>query len=59
MSFLKAIFGAKGPTAKDPVCGMRVDSGRAKWVSTHNGTTYYFCARGCKEAFDQKPEDFV
>jgi len=42
--------------AKDPVCGMEVDERKAEATSTYNGKTYYFCGRGCKNAFDKEPE---
>lgn len=36
--------------ATDPVCGMTVE--REKSVSAeHEGQTYYFCARGCRDEF--------
>lgn len=38
--------------AKDPVCGMEVDEKKAKFTSTYKGKTYYFCAKACKEKFD-------
>lgn len=43
----------------DPVCGMEVDAEKAKWKSTYEGRTYYFCAPGCKKMFDEKPEKYV
>jgi YHS domain-containing protein len=45
--------------SKDPVCGMNVDEGKAAATSVYKGTTYYFCARICKEKFDKDPEKFV
>jgi len=27
--------------------------------SDHEGTTYYFCAPGCKVAFDKEPEKYL
>lgn len=45
--------------AKDPVCGMDVDQQTAKWTSEYQGKTYYFCAPGCKRAFDQNPRQYV
>ncbi len=41
---------------KDPVCGMMVDSETTQWKSEYQGATYYFCAPGCKTAFDADPE---
>lgn len=48
-----------GETVRDPVCGMRVDPATAKYTSTYRGRTYYFCASGCKIAFDLAPEKYV
>lgn len=45
--------------AKDPVCGMDVDEGTAKFESEYQGTKYYFCAPGCKTAFDEDPEKYL
>ncbi|HSP08776.1 MAG TPA: heavy metal translocating P-type ATPase [Candidatus Dormibacteraeota bacterium] len=45
--------------AIDPVCGMSVDPADADYRSVHDGQTYYFCARGCKESFDKDPGKFV
>src|SRR5947208_15378945 len=40
----------------DPVCGMTVDEQTAPATAEHNGTTYYFCAPGCKRTFEKDPE---
>ena len=45
--------------AKDPVCGMEVEEGTAPAKTEYKGKTYYFCALGCKEAFDKDPEKYV
>jgi len=45
--------------AKDPVCGMDVDPATAKHSTTHAGTRYYFCAPGCKQAFEADPAKFL
>lgn len=45
--------------AKDPVCGMDVDEASAKHTSQHGGQTYYFCAPGCKKAFEAEPEKYL
>src|SRR6266849_4895114 len=42
--------------AIDPVCGMTVDEQTAPARAVHNGTTYYFCAPGCKRAFEKDPD---
>ena len=47
-------------TAIDPICKMDVDTGNPPGgQSEHQGTTYYFCAPGCKVAFDQEPEKYL
>ncbi|MFX1562517.1 MAG: YHS domain-containing protein [Promethearchaeota archaeon] len=45
--------------AKDPICKMEVDEKTAKFMSEYKGKTYYFCAPGCKAAFDENPEKYV
>ncbi len=42
--------------AIDPVCGMTVDEATAPASAEHGGTTYYFCAPGCKRTFLADPE---
>jgi Cu+-exporting ATPase len=41
--------------AIDPVCGMQVVIDGAQHVSEHDGTTYYFCAKGCRLDFEDDP----
>lgn len=46
-------------TAIDPICNMEVDTDNPSGGQTeYQGTTYYFCAPGCKVAFDKKPENY-
>ena len=45
--------------AKDLVCGMMIDPQTAAATSEYRGQTYYFCARGCKVAFDRDPEKYI
>ena len=45
--------------AKDPVCGMDVDERTAPATAEYQGTTYYFCAPGCKKVFEKEPEKYV
>jgi YHS domain-containing protein len=45
--------------AKDPVCGMDVDEQTAAATAEYQGTTYYFCAPGCKKAFEKEPGKYV
>ena len=46
-------------TAVDPVCDMAVLVADAKYHSTHDGTDHWFCAPGCKKAFDANPALFL
>ncbi len=48
-----------GEQVKDPVCGMDVDADSAVATSEHMGKTFYFCAQGCKEKFDQTPMKYM
>ena len=45
--------------AIDPVCGMDVLSEEAAGTSRYRGVDYYFCAVGCKEAFDKSPGRYL
>jgi P-type Cu+ transporter len=45
--------------AIDPVCKMTVEEKSAAAVSDYKGKKYYFCAVGCKKAFDKDPEKFL
>jgi Cu+-exporting ATPase len=43
----------------DPVCKMTVDEKTAAATSEYKGKKYYFCAVGCKKAFDANPEKYL
>ncbi|MDP3983621.1 MAG: XdhC family protein, partial [Acidimicrobiia bacterium] len=45
--------------AVDPVCEMEVEIATARWVTHHQGKTYYFCAPGCQKAFEADPVRFL
>jgi xanthine dehydrogenase accessory factor len=45
--------------AKDPICGMAVDIGKARHKSEFRGNAFYFCGAGCKQKFDKQPEQYV
>jgi Cu+-exporting ATPase len=44
--------------AKDPVCGMDVDTSTDLKLE-YEGKTYYFCGRGCMLDFKEDPEKFL
>ncbi|MEO0183929.1 MAG: YHS domain-containing protein, partial [candidate division WOR-3 bacterium] len=31
----------------------------AKWTTEYKGKKYYFCAPGCKKAFEENPEKYL
>ena len=48
------------PTAlvTDPVCGMTVSADSSRPVR-YEGTDYYFCCAGCRQAFEQDPDAYL
>jgi Cu(I)/Ag(I) efflux system membrane fusion protein len=51
---------AAAPAAKtDPVCGMEVEPSKTALQSVHEGTTYFFCSKHCKEEFDKNPSKYA
>lgn len=45
--------------AKDPICGMMVQTAQAKHTSEYQGKRFYFCCAGCKQKFDQQPDKYA
>jgi len=52
-------FTGDASMAIDPVCNMEVEESTAAATSEYKGKKYYFCAAGCKKAFDQDPEKYL
>ena len=51
---------AETATATDPICLMQVDTANPNGGrSEHAGQTYYFCAPGCRIAFERDPEGWA
>jgi YHS domain-containing protein len=46
-------------TESCPVCGMDVEVDADTETSKYKGETYYFCGEGCKEKFDENPQQYV
>jgi xanthine dehydrogenase accessory factor len=44
---------------KDLVCGMTVAAEKSNRPFEFEGTTYYFCAPGCRTAFEKDPTSFI
>jgi xanthine dehydrogenase accessory factor len=49
---------AQRTEATDPVCGMTVDTDRAKHRSEYEGESFYFCCARCKQTFDLNPAQY-
>lgn len=45
--------------AKDPICGMMVDTSKTRYKTQHQGKWFYFCCAGCKDAFEKQPEKYA
>jgi xanthine dehydrogenase accessory factor len=45
-------------SAQDPVCGMTVATDSSRPVR-HEGTDYWFCCTGCRQAFEQDPDAYT
>ena len=46
-------------TAIDLVCGMTVDAVAKNRPFEYRNVTYYFCAPGCRKAFEKDPDSFI
>jgi len=42
----------------DPVCGMKVDTAKAK-SAVQDGHVYYFCSQDCREKFEADPATYL
>jgi Cu+-exporting ATPase len=48
-----------GEQARDPVCGMQVNTATAAASLTHAGNHYYFCNLGCRDKFQKNPQRYL
>jgi YHS domain-containing protein len=46
-------------TVIDPVCGMQLDDQQTAITSQFMNRTYYFCSLGCKQQFDNDPQQYA
>lgn len=53
------VLTAEPEEAIDPVCEMIVNVETARWTFDYQGSTYYFCAPGCRKAFENDPASYV
>jgi xanthine dehydrogenase accessory factor len=49
---------ARPALVTDPVCGMTVSADSSRPLR-YEGTAYYFCCAGCRQAFEQEPDAYV
>jgi xanthine dehydrogenase accessory factor len=47
---------AASSEARDPVCGMVVETAGARYESIFEDKSFYFCCLRCKESFDRSPQ---
>jgi Cu+-exporting ATPase len=45
--------------AIDPVCGMKVETDLSDLKLEHDGTTYWFCGKGCLLEFRDDPAKYL
>ncbi len=45
--------------AKDLVCGMTVNTSKAKYQTEYLGKMFYFCCAGCKQTFEKSPQRYL
>ena len=59
MTSLETTAKDSSATTIDPVCGMDVAPGKTKWTAVYNGHSYWFCAEGCRTAFETNPDKYL
>lgn len=59
MATLETSIKDTGSKKIDPVCGMEVEPDKTELVSEFNGHFYWFCAEGCRKAFEANPEKYL
>jgi len=50
---------AGGVAVRDPVCGMSVDPAATAHHAEHDGATYHFCGKNCREKFILDPARYL
>lgn len=50
---------ARPQVARDPVCGMTVNSHAARHHSAYNEVSYYFCSAACRGKFEADPKKYL
>ncbi len=55
----RAVESAPSNESRDPICGMMVETSKARYKSVHEEKTFYFCCLRCKETFDRSPHLYL
>jgi YHS domain-containing protein len=53
------IFTPEIKTVADPVCGMQIDPCKTDLATDYQERKFYFCAEGCRKAFEENPEKYT
>lgn len=54
-----AVAESQASQSRDPVCGMTVDPRTSRYHLDHDGNDFWFCAAGCKAAFEADPAAYI
>lgn len=54
-----AVLPVVSTEAKDPICGMMVDTSKARHKSEYQSRWFYFCCAGCKQKFEAEPAQYA
>jgi YHS domain-containing protein len=54
-----SVYNRENLMAKDPVCGMEIDSEEMRFFTDYNDGMYYFCSAECKRSFDDHPDTYI
>jgi len=44
---------------RDLICGMEITQRIAKYMTVHQGKSYYFCCAMCLELFENNPKKYL
>ncbi|MFQ5901002.1 MAG: YHS domain-containing protein [Thermodesulfobacteriota bacterium] len=50
---------SKKDIRKDPVCEMGIEIDHARFISSYQDRTFYFCSESCKSRFEDTPDRFI
>ncbi len=59
LTTLPLIENQNGKEVLDLICGMTVEAVSSNFPYEFEGTTYYFCAAGCRTKFEKDPKSYI